>query len=80
MSDAITHEQLLPPIGPPDVAVLINCVPAETYVVLLPSPGGARMFGSDDIAPRHIAHTFRAVADVIEAEESPCDCGEDGRR
>lgn len=83
MSDAITHEQLLPPIGPPEVTVLINGVPAGSYVVLLPAPGGSRMFGSDDIVPAHIAHSFRAIADIILADAEPCGCGdhdgEDGR-
>lgn len=76
MSNETDPTLQLPPIGAPDITVLVNGVPTETYVVLLPSPGGARMFGSDDVAPGHIAHTFRSIAAIIERDTPPCGCGE----
>lgn len=72
----LTPEQLRE-IERPDVTVLVNGVLEGTYVVLLPSPGGARMFASQDVHPGHIAVTFRRIADLIEAQgNGPCGCGQ----
>lgn len=61
--------ELLEAIERPDVAVTINGVPADSWIVLLPVPGGAQMLGSEDIEPAHLPHMLRCIADVIEGTD-----------
>lgn len=71
--------ELISELGRPDAHIFIDGVIAETYVLILPSPGGARMLCSSDTDPSHTAYLLRGIVEIIEATNPPpCGCGEHG--
>jgi hypothetical protein len=67
-------DQLAREIGWPTVTVTVGDIPAEDFLVILPSPGGARLFASETVHMQHAAAVLRGVAEIIEAQRGACDC------